>query len=100
MPRRTETSRIERERLSGRADEYKPNAPFRMIDYAWFRITGQIPSLPAPYYLGRGVAFNPEYRSEKHTAMVGHGVLKISLSDGGVFRRHGDSTPARPLCVR
>ncbi len=57
-----------------------------MEGYAWFRISGQIPSLPTPYYVGRGVAFREDYRSEKHRPMPGYAVIKISLSDGGLIR--------------
>ncbi|MEZ6193880.1 MAG: hypothetical protein R3C45_21765 [Phycisphaerales bacterium] len=33
MAKRSVTSRVGKQQLSGRADEYKHDAPFRMIDY-------------------------------------------------------------------
>ncbi|QDU71523.1 helix-turn-helix domain-containing protein [Mucisphaera calidilacus] len=72
--------------LSGRTDEFSPDAPFRMLGFAWFRIAGQIPALATPFYIGRGVAFHEDYRSEKHRPMPGYAVLKICLSDGGLIR--------------
>lgn len=57
-----------------------------MVDYVWFSIAGFVPTMPRPYYLGRGRVFHPGYdsRSNPQQPMKDHCVIKISLSDGGL----------------
>jgi AraC-like DNA-binding protein len=58
---------------------------YRMMHYTWFRVIGKLPGLSCPYYLGRGVAFSPNYniRDVWQAPMPDHVVLKIALSAGG-----------------
>ncbi|MEM7680807.1 MAG: AraC family transcriptional regulator [Planctomycetota bacterium] len=66
---------------------------YEMLEFTYFDMVGEGDRLPAPFYLGLGKAFSDDYRSERHAAMPGFGVVKISLSEGGVIRvgQRGDS---------
>lgn len=56
-----------------------------MADYVWFRIPGRVPGLPAPFFLGHGVARGAEYRTDRvrQDPLPGKLTLSIALSEGG-----------------
>ncbi len=65
---------------------------YRMEEYVWFRVTPELEGCPVPFYLGRGLALNEQYHSLTNwqAPMPNHGVLKICLSDGGIFGSNAD----------
>ncbi len=64
--------------------DHKP-PPRRMVGYVWFRIPGKLPQLPAPFFLGHGLALKPGYRTDRvrQDPLPGKLVLSIALSQGG-----------------
>lgn len=59
--------------------------PRRMAGYVWFRIPGRLPQLPAPFFLGHGIASHPGYRTDRvrQESLPGKMVLSLALSQGG-----------------
>ena len=62
---------------------------YRMLDYTWFRVRDRLPDLPAPHYVGRGVAVSPKYDIDhvRQAPMPEHVVVKIALTAGGAIGR-------------
>ena len=73
---------------------------YYMLDYASFRLLGRLGDVPAPYYVGHGVAIDPRYHSAviEQPPMSDHLLVKIALSPGGaVWTEPGG--PPRALAV-
>jgi AraC-like DNA-binding protein len=58
---------------------------YRMTQYLWFRVVGKMQTLAYPFYLGKGVAFDPRYNiaDVKQNPMPDHVVIKVCLTRGG-----------------
>lgn len=71
---------------------------YRMVAYTWFRIVGKMAQLAYPYYLGRGIAFNPAYniRDVWQEPMPDHVVIKIALTKGGGIATNTQKRPIQP----
>lgn len=56
-----------------------------MADYVWFRIPGQVASLPAPFFLGHGQTHRPGYRTDRvrQAPLQDKMVVSIALTPGG-----------------
>ena len=59
---------------------------YTMVQHGYFRLSGHMPDVPRPFYVGRGVTRNPkcDSRTNPQDPMPGHAVVKISLSPGGL----------------
>jgi AraC-like DNA-binding protein len=69
-----------------------------MRHYLWFRVSGKVPDLGWPFYLGHGAAFNPHYniREVWQEPMPDHVVVKISLSAGGAVAVNSQRRAVQP----
>ena len=69
-----------------------------MLEYTWFQLSGHMPEVPRPFYVGRGLAYSPrcDSRTNPQDDMPDHFVLKISLSEGGVVGA-APTTRAEPM---
>lgn len=69
-----------------------------MSDYVWFRIPGQLPMLPAPFFLGHGQTQRPGYRTDKvrQAPLAGKMVVSIALTTGGQAKVGGQIRTLQP----